>query len=73
MAAICLIVGFWKLNISLVSAGALVVVMAGAVVTHLNAGQGMGTAMTPLILMVLSLIVFLGRRSFINTNTSVNG
>jgi putative oxidoreductase len=61
LAAIGLVIGFWKPRIALFSAGILTITMAGAVVTHFKSGQGMGVAATPLILLILALIVVLGR------------
>lgn len=63
LAAIGLIIGFKKPRLALYSAGAIVLTMAGAVATHLKAGQGMGVATMPLVLLILALIVVLGRRS----------
>jgi putative oxidoreductase len=63
LIAVGLIVGFWKPKVTVWAAGLLVLNMAGAVGTHLKAGQGMGIATTPLVLLVLALVVFLGQRS----------
>ncbi|NEW08955.1 DoxX family protein [Paenibacillus sp. SYP-B3998] len=62
LAAIGLLIGFKKPRIAFYSAGVIVITMAGAVFTHLRVGQGMGMATVPLILLILALIVFLGRR-----------
>ncbi|MCR8632767.1 DoxX family protein [Paenibacillus radicis (ex Xue et al. 2023)] len=62
-----LLLGFWRNKLVSVSSGALIIVMAGAVFTHLKAGQGFGIAVTPLVLLVLSLIVFLGQKKFMKT------
>ncbi|MEW9702501.1 DoxX family protein [Paenibacillus sp. SI8] len=61
LAAIGLIVGFKKPRIAFYSAVIIVITMAGAVLTHLKSGQGMGIATMPLILLVLALIVAIGR------------
>jgi uncharacterized membrane protein YphA (DoxX/SURF4 family) len=71
VAAIGLIVGYWKKNLVLVFSGLLIVVMAGAVFTHLMAGQGFGIAMMPLILLVLAAVVFLGQRKLQKTTRTV--
>ncbi|UUZ82920.1 DoxX family protein [Paenibacillus sp. P26] len=65
LSAIGLIIGYWKPKAVLAASGALVIVMLGAVGTHLIAGQGMGVAMMPLILLILALVVFLGKRSLL--------
>ncbi|WP_373291216.1 DoxX family protein [Paenibacillus marchantiophytorum] len=61
MAAIGLIIGFRKPRIAFFSAGVIVITMAGAVLTHLKSGQGMGAATMPLILLIVALIVVIGR------------
>ncbi|UKS25404.1 DoxX family protein [Paenibacillus sp. HWE-109] len=61
LAAIGLIIGFWKPRIAFVSAGVIVITMAGAVITHLKSGQGMGVATMPLILLIVALIIVIGR------------
>ena len=62
LAAIGLLIGFKKPQIAFYSAGILVLIMAGAVATHLKSGQGMSVAAMPLVLLILALIVVLGRR-----------
>jgi putative oxidoreductase len=71
VAAIGLIVGYWKKNLVLVFSGLLVVVMAGAVFTHLMAGQGVGVAMMPFILLLLAAVLFLGQRKLQKTTRTV--
>jgi len=66
ISAIGLVIGFWKKNLVPVFSGIIAVVMAGAVFTHLIAGQGFGVAMTPLILLILAVIVFFGHRKIMN-------
>ncbi|MGA9232847.1 MAG: DoxX family protein [Exiguobacterium oxidotolerans] len=66
VAAIGLLIGYWKKKLIPVFSGLLVLVMAGAVLTHLNAGQGMAVAMTPLILLVLAAFVFVGQKKVNN-------
>ncbi|MBT2756859.1 DoxX family protein [Mesobacillus foraminis] len=67
MSAIGLVIGFGKTNLVPFFSGILTVVMAGAVFTHLIAGQGFGVAMTPFILLILAIILFFGQRKIINT------
>ena len=71
ISAIGLVIGFWKKNLVPVFSGIIAVVMAGAVFTHLIAGQGFGVAMTPFILLILASIVFLGHRKIMNTTKTV--
>ncbi|MBO1513959.1 DoxX family protein [Metabacillus bambusae] len=66
ISAIGLVIGFWKKKLVPVFSGILAVVMAGAVFTHLIAGQGFGVAMMPLILLILAIIVFFGQRKVLN-------
>jgi putative oxidoreductase len=63
LMAVGLIIGFWMPRMAISAAGILAIIMAGAVATHLKAGQGMGIAMMPLVLLILALVVFLGKRS----------
>ncbi|MNI25809.1 hypothetical protein D3C73_794850 [compost metagenome] len=62
----------WAVRIlqGLVGIGSLILVMAGTVVTHLLAGQGLGVAVMPLVLLMLSLIVFLGQRKIVKAKTA---
>jgi len=66
ISAIGLVIGFWKKNLVAVFSGILTVVMAGAVFTHLIAGQGFGVAMMPFILLILAIIVFVGQRKVVS-------
>ncbi|WP_088072370.1 DoxX family protein [Gottfriedia luciferensis] len=61
IGAIGLFVGYWKKNIGKLASSGLAIIMAGAVFTHLHSGQGMNVALTPLILLVLTLIVLFSR------------
>jgi len=71
ISALGLLLGFWKKQLVPIFSGMLMLVMAGAVVTHLQAGQGFGVAMTPLILLILSLLIFVGqRRLTVNARTA---
>lgn len=62
LGAIGLLIGFWKSKIAILSSTGLVILMAGAVFTHLHAGQGMTVAMAPFVLLVLSLIVLISKK-----------
>ncbi|MED4267857.1 DoxX family protein [Priestia megaterium] len=63
LGAIGLLVGFWKSKMGLLASGGLILLMAGAAFTHLKAGQGIGAAMPALIFLILSLVVFIGKRA----------
>jgi uncharacterized membrane protein YphA (DoxX/SURF4 family) len=63
VGAIGLLVGFWRKGIALIASGGLALVMAGAVVSHLLAGQGLGSAMPALLFFILSLVVLFGKRA----------
>ncbi|OAH53917.1 hypothetical protein AWH48_11660 [Domibacillus aminovorans] len=67
ISAIGLLIGYWKKNLVSVFSGVLMMVMAGAVITHIMAGQGFGVAMMPLILLLLAAIVFFGQRKMMTT------
>ncbi|MFC7442236.1 DoxX family protein [Laceyella putida] len=60
LAAIALLIGFWKPKVSFFVAGVLALTMVGAVFTHLNAGQGMGAAIPASVLLILNLLVLFG-------------
>ncbi|MDF2499646.1 MAG: doxX-like family protein [Anaerosporomusa subterranea] len=57
LSAIGLIVGLWRPRLSIIPTGVLLVTMAGAVFTHLRAGQGIGAAVPSLTLLLLSAIL----------------
>jgi uncharacterized membrane protein YphA (DoxX/SURF4 family) len=67
LAVIGLVVGYWKPKIAFYAAGGLVLMMAGAVVTHLQSGEGIGIAMIPLVLLILAVMVVIGRRYSVQT------
>jgi uncharacterized membrane protein YphA (DoxX/SURF4 family) len=69
ISAIGLLIGYWKKNLVPVFSGVLTIVMAGAVFTHLNSDQGLAVAMTPFVLLILAVAVFLGQRKIIKTRT----
>ncbi|MGM7683363.1 DoxX family protein [Cytobacillus sp. Hm23] len=61
LGGIGLIIGYWKSTIALLASTGLVILMGGAVFSHLNAGQGMGAAMPSLVLFILGLVVLIGK------------
>ena len=71
LGAIGLLVGFWKPKLGLLASGGLVLLMAGAVFSHLKAGQGIGAAMPALVILILSLFVFVGKRKAIPSPSQV--
>jgi putative oxidoreductase len=62
ISALGILLGLWKKGLVPVFSVTLIIVMAGAVVTHLQAGQGFGVALMPLVLLILSLILFVGQK-----------
>ncbi|MDR7078142.1 putative membrane protein YphA (DoxX/SURF4 family) [Neobacillus niacini] len=71
ISAIGLLIGYWKKNLVPIFSGVLTVVMAGAVFTHIQAGQGFAVAMTPFILLILAVALFLGQRKMAVTTKTV--
>ncbi|MFJ7828386.1 DoxX family protein [Psychrobacillus sp. NPDC096623] len=69
ISAIGLLIGFKKKNLVSIFSGLLIVVMAGAVFTHLMASQGFSVAMMPFILLILAVVVFFGQKKIIKTLT----
>lgn len=61
ISAIGLLIGYWRKSLVPAFSGLLAVVMAGAVFTHFNAGQGFEVAMMPLVLLLLAVVVFLAQ------------
>lgn len=71
ISAIGLLIGYWKKDLVPIFSGLLAVVMAGAVFTHLQAGQGFGVTMMPFLFLILAVVVFFGHRKI--TTTTKNG
>lgn len=67
IAAVGLLLGFWKKKPVPIFSALLAVIMAGAAVTHLMAGQGFGAAMVPIILLILAIAVFTGHNRLAKT------
>lgn len=63
LGGVGLLIGFWNPRIALLASGGLVLLMAGAAFSHLHAGQGIGVAMPSLILLVLGVVIFIGKRT----------
>jgi putative oxidoreductase len=59
LGALGLVVGFRITKITLLASLGLVLLMAGAVISHLNAGQGMSAASAAIILFILSLFTLI--------------
>ncbi|KQO12426.1 DoxX family protein [Paenibacillus sp. Leaf72] len=68
LGAVGLLIGYWRNKLIPIFSGVLAVVMAGAVFTHLKAGQGFEVAGMPLILLVLALIVLFGQIKLLANN-----
>jgi uncharacterized membrane protein YphA (DoxX/SURF4 family) len=62
LGALGLAIGFRKPKITLFASLGFVLLMAGAVFSHLNAGQGMSDAAPAIILLILSLFVLIRSR-----------
>ncbi|MEH7014516.1 DoxX family protein [Neobacillus niacini] len=69
ISALGLLLGYWKKNLVPIFSSLLTVVMAGAVFTHIQAGQGFAIAMTPFILLILAVVLFFGQRKIIIPKT----
>ncbi|MGI2328777.1 DoxX family protein [Planococcus sp. YIM B11945] len=62
IAAFGLLIGFWKKQFVVIFSALLILVMAGAVFTHLQAGQEIQVATLPFVLLLMAAVVFLGQR-----------
>lgn len=60
LAAVCLIVGYRYVALTVLGAAVLIVVMAGAFISVLVAEQGFVTALSPLVWLIVALVVFFG-------------
>lgn len=69
ISAIGLLIGYWKKSLVPAFSGLLTIVMAGAVFTHLNAGQGFEVAMMPLVLLLLAVVLFFAHKKIMKTKT----
>ncbi|WP_135550470.1 DoxX family protein [Paenibacillus cymbidii] len=61
LATVCLIVGFRNVILTVLGAGALIVVMAGAFVSVLVSEMGFGEALSPLVGLIVALVIFFGK------------
>lgn len=69
ISAIGLLIGYWKKSLVPAFSGLLTVVMAGAVFTHFNAGQGFEVVMMPLVFLLLAVFVLFARKKLMKTKT----
>lgn len=63
LGAIGFLIGFWKSQFASLASVWLVLLMTGAAVSHLNAGQGIGDTMPSIVLLILGVVVFIGKRT----------
>ncbi|WKA55212.1 DoxX family protein [Planococcus shixiaomingii] len=64
LAALGLLIGFWNRKWAIAASALIIVIMAGAVFTHLQAGQGFSVASFPFILLLFAAAVFFGQKRF---------
>jgi putative oxidoreductase len=57
------LIGFWKSQLTFVTSGWSVLLMAGAAFSHLNAGEEFGEAMPSIILLILGIVAFISNRT----------
>jgi putative oxidoreductase len=62
VAAIGLIVGFWRIKTAVLSSGYLILLMVGAMVSNLKEGLLLD-ATIPFLYLILAVIVFVGKRN----------
>lgn len=62
LGAIGLLVGYWRPKLAILASVGLVLLLAGAVFSHLKAGQGMGETMPASVLLILTLVFVIGKR-----------
>ena len=63
LVAIGFIVGFLKSQFTFHASGWSVLLMAGAAISHINAGERIVEAMPSIILLILGIVVFIGKRT----------
>ncbi|HZH63110.1 MAG TPA: DoxX family protein [Metabacillus sp.] len=66
LVGIGLIAGFWKSRLTFSASILSVMLMAGAVISHINAGEKIGEVMPSILLMILGLVTFIGKRLMIS-------
>lgn len=60
-AVVCLIAGYWNATFTVAGSVALIVIMTGAVISTLVSDQGVVSALSPLVWLVVALVVFFAR------------
>ncbi|XEC96059.1 DoxX family protein [Paenibacillus tarimensis] len=71
LGAIGLLVGFWRPILAMLASVGLILLLAGAVFSHLKAGQGMGEAMPAFVLLILTLVLVIGNRAQLKRRANV--
>ncbi|TYR80445.1 DoxX family protein [Priestia megaterium] len=64
LGALGLVVGYWKPSLATFASGGFVFILIGAIFTLWRAGQEI-SAIMPLAVLILTLIVFIGNRSLL--------
>ena len=64
LGALGLFIGYWKPKLTLFSSAGLALIMIGAIFTLLNGGQEI-MALMPLLVLILSIIVFIRNRTIL--------
>lgn len=71
LGAIGLLVGFWRPKLAMLASAGLVLLLVGAVFSHLKAGQGMGAAMPAFVLLILTVVIVIGIRAQLKRRVNV--
>jgi uncharacterized membrane protein YphA (DoxX/SURF4 family) len=66
LVAFGFLIGFWKSQLTFLASGGAVLFMAGAAVSHFNAGEGIDEAMPSIILLILGIVTIIGKRTKIS-------
>jgi putative oxidoreductase len=72
LAALALVVGYWRINATLGSSVLLIVIMLGAIVSSLKEGLVADTAL-PLVYLVLLLVLLIAKRGGLNAERAAVG
>ncbi|MFC0273232.1 DoxX family protein [Metabacillus herbersteinensis] len=72
LVAIGFIVGFGKSQFTFHASVWSVLLMAGAAISHINAGEEMVEAMPSIILLILGFVTFIGKRTMISKKEQSN-
>lgn len=73
LLAIGFLVGFWKSQFTFHTSVWSVLLMAGAAISHINAGEEIVEAMPSIILLILGSVTFIGKRNDIKKRTQLFG